>query len=196
MQPYKVFISTNNKDKLQIVSAIFASHLPTNHQILSPRDIGYSKSVEEVGSIENRAKDKAKQAYLDLKEGFDLVVGIDDGIRIENENQTYAESQEATARILEGNMIYAGDRITVERAFHFITNAGLEISCNTRIPFIFLGNSNNIAMETDTYPLNYVLSYVEMSTPIASMSKEETDKLDIEYTKKDLELIFKALLNN
>lgn len=170
----KTLIATNNTTKFELMRHVLRD-AGIAGEFVRPNDLGINKDVEETGSLENRAHQKA-QALHDLlvndPRGTDitLYVGIDDGIRIEKEGKTYAESYEATDRILAGDGVAPGDNITIVRAFAFITETGHSVTCTTRVPLYFLGNPQNITRAEGVYPLARVLAYHGSDVPAGDLN--------------------------
>lgn len=172
----KTLIATNNVTKFELMRYVLRD-AGISGECIRPADLQIDKDVDETGSLENRAMQKAS-ALRDLLrgdlrgEGIDLYVGVDDGIRIEKEGKTYAESYEATDRILAGDSIEIGDDITIMRAFAFITHDGKQTTCMTRVPLYFLGNPDNIKRDEGIYPLAQVLAYHGSRVPAGALESE------------------------
>lgn len=181
MTYYQIFIATNNTSKLGIISSLIKEATRGECMIVSPKDTDYTKDVKETGDLKKRAKDKAMAAYDYFGKKYDFYIGVDDGICIEKENRTYEESQEATARILAEDGIYEGDDISIVRAFCSISKEGNIVESSAKVPFVFLGNKNDIKMQDNKYPLNQVVAYKGTDKSVAQINDDEVQRFDMYY---------------
>ena len=79
----KILIATKTHSKFEIISRMLYSILGNNILIKSLNNYDYFIDKDEVGTNIERAKAKAKNAEEQIKENFDFILGIDDGIIID-----------------------------------------------------------------------------------------------------------------
>ena len=118
----KVLVATRNKDKFEIVKRMVEAIIP-DALLISVADVDISGDVVEVGTISERAVQKA-QYFLERLEwskcadDFDAVLAVDDGLRIADGDAT-PNSKELTDRILKEEWS-PGEEIDVVRSFALI----------------------------------------------------------------------------
>lgn len=192
----KLLIATKNNDKYSIVSALIGKVLSGDVSFHSLKDAGIGYDINEEGSILERSEQKAKVYwdYLDKerKSLYLAVIGIDDGFSIDREKEGDPNSKELTDKILAGGLVNPGDTIWIKRGFAIYNDNGL-VSCLTSIPFVFLGNPENISREEGIYPLSSVLASVDGNVSIKDMNFDDTIRYYLEYCGQDLKKIFKGI---
>lgn len=191
----KILVATKNRDKFTIVVDIFRKLGLRDYEFVNLHDLGITDEIEEVGSIIQRAEQKAifyagiinRQPAI----GVRLVVGIDDGIKLPNDDKASPNSKEITRGILSGQLVKKGDIIWIVRSFViYVAEDGNVISSMTQIPFSFLGNSKNVSLEDEKYPLSLVLGMMNDFRPIAEISSEESSKYYLKYSEYPLREMF------
>ncbi len=185
----KVLIATHNEDKFVIVRDLLISSGLDEAEFHNLRDFGVLSQVTEIGSVKNRAYMKAREAYNKLKgsgEQIDIYIGSDDAMQMPD-GAVRVDSKEVTNEILNDGLLDIDELLTIVRAFSFIDKHGTEISrFETRIPFKFVGVTNNINEVKNKYPLNYVLSPMDSDTTIANMSYNESMNYYLRFCKNTL----------
>lgn len=80
----KFLIATTNKEKLKIVSLMLAPLVEHKISIVSLNDISAQIDGSESGGLADRAKQKIDDVLASLHDvsEFDVIVGVDDGIRV------------------------------------------------------------------------------------------------------------------
>ncbi len=136
-----ILFGTNNKDKFRIVSSVLKKVAPEIF-LHNLNDAGLSGEVEEVGTIDDRSKQKAefylKQLLSKDDSGYSAVLGVDDGFAVDD-GEPSPDSKEITDRVLSG--IYEpGTSFDVCRSYALIDMQGRVITRSTRTPFTVLEN--------------------------------------------------------
>lgn len=186
MAKQKILIATNNLSKFKVIEPLIKQTGLVNFDYARPEELGIEFNVTETGSLQNRARLKAVKLYDVLKasskiDDVFMIVGSDDGIRIDDEKKTYSDSKMATDRILKGDRVKLGDSITIVRAFAFVSQNGDIKSCIARVPMVFIGNPGNIKRQEGVYPLEHVLAYIGSSKPIYSLDLKSRNNLNQKY---------------
>jgi hypothetical protein len=181
----KILIATNNVSKFGVVVPLLKYAGLEGYEYIQPSEVGVTLDVDETGSLQNRARQKAAAAFESIKklpilDEFYMFVGSDDGIRIERDKKTYTASKETTDRILSGRGIEVGDQVSIVRSFAFITKDS-SAACTTRVPMVFLGNPQHVTRQEGTYPLEYVLAYKHIEAPIHMLSESTRNVLNQKY---------------
>ena len=116
----KILIATKNNSKFEIISRMLYSRLGNNILIKSLNDYDYFVDKDEIGTNIERAKAKAKNAEEQIKEDFDYILGIDDGIIIDGKE--YVTVKDHLYDIVVGDKIKIGSIIYITRAYFLISN--------------------------------------------------------------------------
>lgn len=130
----KILIATKNNSKFEIISRMLYSILRNNILIKSLNDYDYFVDKDEIGTNIERAKAKAKNAEEQIKEDFDYILGIDDGIIIDGKE--YVTVKDHLYDIVVGDKIKIGSIIYITRAYFLISNDKKEVLCYNKIPYI------------------------------------------------------------
>lgn len=183
----KILIATKNISKFNTIKNMLNEVIGDNciyKNLLSYTDLVLK---EEIGSNIDRARDKAKDAYNQIEEKFDVVIGIDDGIIINDIE--YISVKEHLFDIMVGNKVPIGDKIYITRAYYAITNDGREYNIYNKIPYIVRKKVETI--EKEGYQLNSVISMIDKDCVLNDMSDKELNDYYLAYSIEDL----KKLIN-
>lgn len=188
----KVLVATRNKDKFEIVKRMVEAIVPDAH-LVSVADVNVSGDVVEVGTISERAVQKAQYflerlEWSDCADDFDAVLAVDDGLRIANGEAT-PNSKELTDRILQEEWP-PGQSIEVVRSFALIKRGERPRVEITSVPFVFLGNPLSIEREKGKYPLSSVLAPQGKDVPVIELSQHEEDEFNLSHTSEALLRLF------
>ena len=178
----KILIATQNVDKFNIISKMIKSSINSDIEIKSLNDIEPIKEEIEAGTNLERAKKKAENAKKYVKEEFDSIIGIDDGVIIKD--QEYAAVKDHLKDIISGDKIKIGEKIYITRAYYMITKENEISSCLNKIPYYLrkkLKNYENIG-----YPLNKVLSTIDNETVLSERDKDELNEYFIKHSIEDI----------
>ena len=178
----KILIATQNVDKFNIISKMIKSSINSDIEIKSLNDIEPIKEEIEEGTNLERAKKKAENAKKYVKEDFDAIIGIDDGVIIKD--QEYAAVKDHLKDIISGDKIKIGEKIYITRAYYMITKENEISSCLNKIPYYLrkkLKNYENIG-----YPLNKVLSTIDNETVLSERDKDELNEYFIKHSIEDI----------
>ena len=178
----KILIATQNVDKFNIISKMIKSSINSDIEIKSLNDIEPIKEEIEAGTNLERAKKKAENAKKYVKEEFDAIIGIDDGVIIKD--QEYAAVKDHLKDIISGDKIKIGEKIYITRAYYMITKENEISSCLNKIPYYLrkkLKNYENIG-----YPLNKVISTIDNETVLSERDKDELNEYFIKNSIEDI----------
>lgn len=184
----KILIATKNNSKFEIISRMLYSILGHNILIKSLNNYDYFIDKDEVGTNIERAKAKAKNAEEQIKENFDFILGIDDGIIIDGKE--YVTVKDHLYDIVVGDKIKIGSTIYITRAYFLISNDKKEFLCYNKIPYIVRKKLDTVEM--GGYPLNSVISTIDNDTVLTERSNEELNDYFLKYSIDDL----RAMLSN
>ena len=178
----KILIATQNVDKFNIISKMIKSSINSDIEIKSLNDIEPIKEEIEEGTNLERAKKKAENAKKYVKEDFDAIIGIDDGVIIKD--QEYAAVKDHLKDIISGDNIKIGEKIYITRAYYMITKENEISSCLNKIPYYLrkkLKKYENIG-----YPLNKVISTIDNETVLSERDKDELNEYFIKHSIEDI----------
>ena len=182
----KILIATKNNSKFEIISRMLYSILGNNILIKSLNNYDYFIDKDEVGTNIERAQAKAKNAEEQIKENFDFILGIDDGIIIDGKE--YVTVKDHLYDIVVGDKIKIGSTIYITRAYFLISNDKKEVLCYNKIPYIVRKKLDTVEM--GGYPLNSVISTVDNDTVLTERSNEELNDYFLKYSIDDLRAMF------
>ena len=182
----KILIATKNNSKFEIISRMLYSILRNNILIKSLNDYDYFVDKDEIGTNIERAKAKAKNALEQIKENFDFILGIDDGIIIDGKE--YVTVKDHLYDIVVGDKIKIGSTIYITRAYFLISNDKKEVLCYNKIPYIVRKKLDTVEM--GGYPLNSVISTIDNDTVLTERSNEELNDYFLKYSIDDLRTMF------
>lgn len=182
----KILIATKNKSKFEIISRMLYSILGNNILIKNLNDYDYFVDKDEIGTNIERAKSKAKNAEEQIKEDFDYILGIDDGIILDGKE--YITVKDHLYDIVVGDKIKIGSTIYITRAYFLISNAKNDVLCYNKIPYIVRKKLDTVEM--GGYPLNSVISTIDNDTVLTERSNEELNDYFLKYSMDDLRTMF------
>ena len=182
----KILIATKNNSKFEIISRMLYSILGNNILIKSLNDYDYFVDKDEIGTNIERAKAKAKNAEEQIKEDFDYILGIDDGIIIADKE--YVTVKDHLYDIVVGDKVKIGSTIYITRAYFLISNDKKEVLCYNKIPYIVRKKLDTVEM--GGYPLNSVISTIDNDTVLTERSNEELNDYFLKYSIDDLRTMF------
>ena len=182
----KILIATKNNSKFEIISRMLYSILENNILIKNLNDYDYFVDKDEIGTNVERAQAKAKNAEEQIKEDFDFILGIDDGIIIDDKE--YVTVKDHLYDIVVGDKIKTGSTIYITRAYFLISNDKKEFFCYNKIPYIVRKKLDTV--EIGGYPLNSVISTIDNDTVLTERSNEELNDYFLKYSIDDLRTMF------
>ncbi len=182
----KILIATKNNSKFEIISRMLYSILGNNILIKSLNDYDYFVDKDEIGTNIERSKAKAKNAEEQIKEDFDYILGIDDGIIIDGKE--YVTVKDHLYDIVVGDKIKISSIIYITRAYFLISNDKKEVLCYNKIPYIVRKKLDTVEM--GGYPLNSVISTIDNDTVLTERSNEELNDYFLKYSIDDLRTMF------
>lgn len=184
----KILIATRNKDKFRIVKMLLSTNNFKNFNFYSLDDIKEEIiDKKEIGDIENRSFQKAKNAYDVLKESFDYIVGVDDGIKIKG--NVIENVKKYIKMIIEDDFLEEKEIVQIVRAYTFINKEGIFKSIVTEIPFEYIKLQTKINISENSYPLSYVLSPIGTLKTVVELSEEESNLYYLKYSQKEFDKV-------
>lgn len=196
-----ILIATKNIDKFNTTKGIFQKLGLADYEYKNLHVYKLLDENEEVGTMKERARDKVRFAIGSLGDNEDfeniyLVVGVDDGFYIPSKNLLTANSKEMVDQVLSGELIKVGEFIEEVRSYAIYSISEEKFYYyESRIPFTFLGNKNEIKRKEGINPLKNVLSFEREYKPVSSHTQNEIEKVIIRYVGEDLRLILKQINN-
>ena len=194
-----LLIATKNDDKYRIASSLIGKILFDNFSFQNLKNAGIDYDITEVGSILERAEQKATEFWNILgntnQNNYIATIGIDDGFSLIKDSEGDPNSKELTDKILNGKFIKQNDIIWLKRGFAIYNDSiGLK-SCLTSIPFVYLGNPDNISRQEGIYPLSYVLCPIDKSVSMKDIEFKDAIQYYFKYCGDDLENLFIHIKN-
>lgn len=185
----KILVATKNKSKFEIITKMLFSIL--GNDIIIKNLNGYDDFIEEeeFGTNIERAKGKAQNAKKQIKENFDYILGIDDGIIINDVE--YAAVKDHLYDVVVGDEVKIGSKIYITRAYFLISNDNRESMCYNKIPYIVQCKLDSV--EAIGYPLNSVISTIDNDVVLTKRTPDELNDYFLKYSINDLKSIFKDI---
>lgn len=182
----KILFATKNHDKFEVVINLFrnAGYIDYDFEYLVSIKLPCAE-IKEIGTIIDRAKQKAKYINSVLKENntyFDVVVGIDDGIMIGDEIKENVK--DLILPIIKGELLKDGEIIYICRAF-FIISGNKTKKIFTKIPFKYK-KTDNIEIKENSYPLSRTLTTIDNEIFVSDMNKQEENNYYLKYCLDDI----------
>lgn len=187
---HKILIATSNQDKFILVSKLFQKLGLQEVEFHSLNMLHQVSNLAESGSIEKRAKMKAIE-FKELLSEYSVIIGVDDGILLPGSNTIETEVKRILRQIIYDKILTQGQTVKICRAFYFITKTQ-ECSALTFIPFIY-HDTTDVIIKPNSYPLSQVLSPLNTTKRIATLSEEEEMTYYQYYCKNELSNIIKSL---
>lgn len=188
----KLLIATKNLDKYKIVTNLLL-RCNSNLKFYNLRDLNIDSNIKEVGTIADRAKQKALfyQKYLkqnSMIDNIDWVIGVDDGIGFSKKDEGNPNSKELTDKILSNQCVNTGDKVWIKRAYSVIGKNNQIMVCTTSIPFIFFGNRTSVKRQDNKYPLSRVFGVIDDNARLTIAEMDFNDSLDYYFKFSEKEL--------
>lgn len=178
----KILIATQNVDKFNIISNIIKSSVKNNIDIYSLNDIEEIPEEKEVGTNLERAKKKAENAKKYVKEDFDAIIGIDDGIILQDKE--YVAVKDHLKDIISGDKIKIGEKIYITRAYYMITKNNEVSYCLNKIPYYLRKKLDEF--DNKGFPLNRVISTIDNKKVLTERDKDELNNYFIKHSIDDI----------
>ena len=178
----KILIATQNNSKFNIISKMIKSILGENIELKNLNEYKDYKDEIEIGDNLNRAKQKAYNAKNQLKEEFDIILGIDDGIILNDVE--YVSVKDKLYDIVVGDKYPIGETIYITRTYYLINKDNVETYVLNKIPYIIQKKLKQINLVG--YPLNDVISTIDNDIVLSSRDEEELNEYFLKYSIKDL----------
>ena len=184
----KILIATRNEDKYKIISKLLSTKYFKNTQFYSLNNIeNIVDDKKEEGNIEERSLEKAVNAYKAVNNKYDLIVGVDDGIKIKGE--IIENVKEYIKPIINDELLLQGEKVYIVRAFSFINKDGNIKSIVTEIPFQYKKARDKFEILENSYPLGYVLSPIGSKKAAVELSDDESNNYYLKFSQLKLDEI-------
>ena len=182
----KILIATRNEDKYKIISKLLSTKHFKNAQFYALKNIDdIVDDKKEEGTIEERSLQKAVNAYKTVNSKYDLIVGVDDGIKING--KIIENVKEYIKPIINDELLLQGEKIYIVRAFSFISKDGNKKSIVTEIPFQYKKSQSKIEILENSYPLSYVLSPIESKKTVVELSDDESNDYYLKFSQLEFD---------
>ena len=183
-----ILLATKNISKFELVKSLMCFCGFENYDFFCLKDLDIQiEDKKEEGSIFDRARQKALDANKVLKNKYDFIAGIDDGIEIKGKIET--EVKKILPYIIEDELLTENEIVNICRGFYFISKNNKEYGFITKIPFKYKKFTGNIDdLKNSSYPLSYVLCTLNSETPVINLDKNSENT----YYKKYCEEFFKS----
>ncbi len=197
---HTILIATTNKDKFNFIREVLINFGFNDSEFLMLCNIRFHGEIAESGSIQNRSLQKvdAARAFLGNfcdKRRVDLVVGVDDGIFINQTGKLYTNTHFITKKIVEGNFLRKDSVVSIHHAFCFyITKTDEYFNSTTFSLFKYIGSIKQIEFKLGEYPLKYVLAYMDQTIPVFKNSNQEITNRNIQFSEKKIKPIIKKII--
>lgn len=189
----KILIATKNISKFKIVTNMIKEILPNKCEYYSLLDVKELIEIDEIGTPIQRAFNKAQNAYEQLKNlnYYDLIIGIDDGIIIDDELSVNVK--EHLYDIMVSDKVEIGEIIYITRAYSIIDKNGKSKNVFNKIPYRLNRKVKNIA--NHGYQLNSVLSMLDDNCKVLDeFSDKELNEYYLLHSKDDLMELFEEYI--
>lgn len=178
----KILIATRNNDKFKIVSKLLSTNNFKNCLFYSLNDIDeIVEDKKEVGDVLNRSFQKAMNVYSNIKNKYDYIIGIDDGIKMKG--KIIENVKEYIKPILYNEFLIQDEKVFIVRAYTFVDKKGLHKSIITEIPFKYVALNEKFDVCANSYPLSHVLAPIDSSKTVFQLSDEESNMYYLKYSQ-------------
>ncbi|MGM0408092.1 MAG: hypothetical protein ACQERU_08905 [Bacteroidota bacterium] len=185
-------------DKYRIITALISLVLCDKIWFQSIIDAGIKFEISEEGSIIQRAEQKAIEVWKYMnrteRKKYFATIGIDDGFSLKKDDEGDPNSKLVTDKILSGTFIKKNRTIWLKRGIALYNEQGLN-SILTTIPFVFLGNPNNIKHQEGAYSLMQVLRPINGNSALNEIEFDEAIQYYSSYCNNDIKRLFNEMKN-
>lgn len=192
----KIIIATGNQDKFKQIAELLTTLNINTNQFLNLDDLKINNNQTEIGTLAERAKQKAFNCLSQIKESdysnYLCIVANDTGTKLPTLNIETAESKKIASEILKGKLVNVGDPIYYVYSYAFILFPDQKlITAEIEIPFTYLGNPNNLEMVEGQNIMGQVKALVGQKIPHSQIPENEV----IEYRLKFLREKFSPIID-
>lgn len=184
----KILIATRNNDKFKIVSKLLSSNSFKKSKFYCLNDIQETITDEkEIGDVKQRSLQKALNAYNIVNDNYDLIVGIDDGIKMKG--KVIENVKEYIKDIIDDNYLVQNEKVFIVRAYTFINKYGKRKTIVTEIPFIYKKITEKFEITENTFPLSHVLCPVGLPKAVFELNDDETNDYYLQFSQSKFDEI-------
>ncbi len=182
----KILIATRNMAKYKSLKNVLGKSILKGADFYSFDDIKEEIiDKEEVGTLEERGYQKAKNTYDNLKNNdFEYIIANDEGLEVKG--VIIEDVKKYIEQIVTGKLLVDGEIINIIKAFTFINKDGKIKSVAGKIPFKYIKVQEQFEIKENTYPLNKVLSLIHKNESIENIKEEEAREYTINHIQKEL----------
>jgi len=192
-----VLIATKNNEKFETISSLIERVFPERFKYENVNDSGIDLDIIETGSVIERAQLKAIKYWEYLNKinqnKYFISIGIDDGFSLTKDGDGDPDSKKITDEILSGKLLQKRQAIWLKRGI-VICNDKVQEAIITSIPFIFIGNPNNIKRVEGIYSLRNVLAPINQNIVQAQIKFNKLIEYYLFYCSDDIKYLFHKIL--
>lgn len=178
----KILIATRNNDKFKIISKLLSTNNFKDSVFYSLNNIEETViDKKEVGDIKSRSLQKALNAYSVVKDNYDYIVGIDDGIKMKG--KIIENVKDYIKPIIDDKFLFQNEKVFIVRSYTFINKHGKNISIITEIPFEYKKLKEKFDILENSYPLSHVLSPIGFTKVITELSDDESNDYYLSFSQ-------------
>ena len=191
----KILIATRNRDKFRIVSKLLTTNNFKDSIFYSLNDIEEDiVDKKETGDIINRSLQKALNAHDSIKNSYDYIVGVDDGIKMKG--KMIENVKDYINLIIDDKYLSQNENVFIVRAYTFIDKKGACKSIVTEIPFKYIKLKEKLNVLADSYPLSHVLSPIDSSKTVTQLSDDESNVYYLKFSQSKFDEVEKFFNDN
>lgn len=191
----KILIATRNRDKFRIVSKLLNTNNFKDSIFYSLNDIEEDIiDKKETGDIINRSLQKALNARNSIKNSYDYIVGVDDGIKMKG--KMIENVKDYINLIIDDKYLSQNENVFIVRAYTFIDKKGTCKSIVTEIPFKYIKLKEKLDILADSYPLSHVLSPIDSSKTVTQLSDDESNVYYLKFSQSKFDEVEKFFNDN
>lgn len=182
----KILIATRNNDKFKIVSKLLTTKNFKNSNFYSLNDIEEDIiDKKETGDIINRSLQKALNAHDSIKNYYDYIIGVDDGIKMKG--KIVENVKDYINLIIDDKYLQQDEKVFIVRAYTFVDKNGIYKSIVTEIPFKYKKLEEKFEILENSYPLSYVLSPIDSLKTVIQLNDDESNEYYLKFSQPKFE---------
>lgn len=182
----KILIATRNNDKFKIVSKLLATKNFKDFNFYSLNDIEEDIiDIKETGDIINRSLQKALNVRDSIKNYYDYIIGVDDGIKMKG--KIVENVKDYIKLIIDDKYLQQDEKVFIVRAYTFVDKNGIYKSIVTEIPFKYKKLKEKFEILENSYPLSHVLSPIDSLKTVIQLNDDESNEYYLKFSQSKFE---------
>lgn len=182
----KILIATRNNDKFKIVSKLLATKNFKDSNFYSLNDIEENIiDIKETGDIINRSLQKALNVRDCIKNYYDYIIGVDDGIKMKG--KIVENVKDYIKLIIDDKYLQQDEKVFIVRAYTFVDKNGIYKSIVTEIPFKYKKLKEKFEILENSYPLSHVLSPIDSLKTVIQLNDDESNEYYLKFSQAKFE---------